>query len=145
MRLLAKFIFLASLLLCFSLKAQCKSFVKKKCLPSLAPFITNGQINTAVLSPGDSTAVPLNFFENTEYRIIVCNQEVLGKISFKVFDANNKLVFHNKTLNYVTQWDFKSLSNQTLSLVVEVPEETENHSQIMQSGCVSIIIGFKKK
>jgi hypothetical protein len=124
--------------------AQCRSFVKKKCLPSLAPYLTNGQINTAIFSPGDNAEIPLPFFENTSYRIIVCNQEVLGKVSFKVMDQNKNVIFDSSEHDDATQWDFKSKSNQNLILTVQVPEDKDNHSKLLQTGCVSVIIGFKK-
>ncbi|MFN5182211.1 MAG: hypothetical protein ACK5D5_04205 [Bacteroidota bacterium] len=125
--------------------AQCKSFVKKKCLPTLAPYVTNGQINTANFSPGDHAEIPVSFFENTEYRIIVCGQEILGKINYKLLDANKNVVFDNAQHEFANSWDFSSVSNQSFTLVVEVPsDKSDNHSQMMHSGCVSVIIGFKK-
>jgi hypothetical protein len=36
--------------------AQCKSFTKRKCLPHLAPYMNNGQLNTATMSPGQTAA-----------------------------------------------------------------------------------------
>ncbi|MBC7864932.1 MAG: hypothetical protein IAF38_18300 [Bacteroidia bacterium] len=132
------------LLFTVAMNAQCKSFVKKKCLPSLAPYLTNGQINTAVFSPGDNAEIPLPFFENTSYRVIVCNQETIGKVSFKVMDQNKNVLFDSSENGDVSQWDFKSKSNQNLILFVQVPEEKDNHSNLMHTGCVSVIIGFKK-
>jgi hypothetical protein len=124
--------------------AQCKNFTKKTCMPALAPYVTNGQINTATFFPGDHAEIPLSFFENTSYRVIVCNQEILGKISFKIVDGTNTTVFDNKGLDYVDSWDFKSMSNQSLTLIVDVPSVEDNHHGMAHSGCVSVIIGFKK-
>ena len=125
--------------------AQCKNFVKKKCLPSLAPYVTNGQISTATFAPGDHAEIPLSFFENTNYRIIVCGQEILGKVNYKLIDANKNIVFDNAQFEYTNSWDFSSASNQSLTLVVEVPsDKSDNHSQMMHTGCVSVIVGFKK-
>ena len=134
-----------SILFYSSTFAQCKNFVKKKCLPSLAPYVTNGQISTANFAPGDHAEIPISFFENTDYRIIVCGQEVLGKITYKLLDANKNVVFDNSKFDYTNTWDFSSSSNQSLTLVVEVPsDKADNHSQLMHTGCVSVIIGFKK-
>jgi hypothetical protein len=124
---------------------QCKNFVKKKCLPSLTPYVTNCQISTANLSPGDHAEIPVSFFENTSYRIIVCGQEILGKINYKLLDANKNVVFDNSQYDFANSWDFSSTSNQSLTLVLDVPsDKSDNHSQMMHTGCVSIIIGFKK-
>jgi hypothetical protein len=140
-----KVLALACILGTFSANAQCKSFVKKKCLPALSPYTTNGQINTAQFASGDHAEIPLSFFENTSYRIIVCNQEILGKVIFKVMDATKQVIFDSEQQGDVSQWDFKSVSNQTLTLYVEVPaEKAGNHTEMMHTGCVSVIIGFKK-
>lgn len=128
-----------------SADAQCRSFVKKKCLPSLAPYTTNGQINTAQFATGDQADIPLSFFENTSYKIIVCSQEVLGNVNFKILDAKQNVLFDNADKDFVNHFEFKSSSNQTLTLHVEVPDEKkDNLSQMMHTGCVSVIIGFKK-
>lgn len=129
----------------FAGTAQCKNFTKKKCMPSLSPYVTNGQINTAMFVPGDKAEIPLSFFENTSYRIIVCNQEIIGNIVFKVLDANKNVLFDNKGVGYVSSWDFKSVSNQSLTLYVEIPpEDGKNPNNLVHQGCVSIIVGFKK-
>lgn len=145
MNYLIRFSLLLALFCSFSAYGQCKGFTKKKCMPSLAPYVTNGQINTATFAAGDHAEIPLSFFENTNYRIIVCGQEILGKITFKILDANKNVLFDNSELDYVNTWDFKSASNQSLILYVEIPEDgSDNYSKMMHSGCVSVIVGFKK-
>lgn len=127
----------------FNLQAQCKSFVKKTCMPALSPFVTNGQINTAVFAPGDHAEMPISFYGGQTYRIIVCSQEILGKINFKLKDASGKVIFNNAEHEFKNQWDFKAENTQQVKLELEVPnEKTENG--LMHTGCVSIIIGFKK-
>jgi hypothetical protein len=96
------------------------------------------------MSPGESAEIPLSFFENTSYRIIICNQEVIGKISFKIMDLSKNVLFDNSEIDFVTKWDFKSKSNQSLILSIEIPEDKDNHSNLVQTGCVSVIVGFKK-
>jgi hypothetical protein len=145
MRKLQVLLVVIAILTSIGARAQCKSFTKKKCMPALAPYTTNGQINTATFSAGDHAEIPLSFFENTSYRVIVCNQEILGKITFKVLDGNKNVLFDNAGVDFVNSWDFKSMSNQSLTLYIEVPEGgSDNHSQMMHSGCVSVIVGFKK-
>ena len=58
--------------------SQCKGFVKKQ-IPKLAPFIHNGQINSSVLLSGDHAELTLTFYSGQNYRILVSNQETLGR------------------------------------------------------------------
>ena len=79
--LMIKGLFLFFLIVSFSLdsSAQCKGYTKKHCLPSLSPYVHNGQLTSAVLNPGDSADVALTFNAGKEYRLLVCNQEQIGK------------------------------------------------------------------
>jgi len=123
--------------------AQCKSFTKKTCLPNLEPYVYNGQLNSAVLSEGDVAELLLTFYGGQDYRISICSHEVLGKIMFQVFDTEKNLLFDNEKNNLTNTWDFKSNSTQQLIVRVTVPKE-KNRSGMVQSGCVSILVGFKE-
>ena len=124
-------------------QAQCKSFTKKTCLPNLEPYIYNGQLNSAVLSEGDVAELLLTFYGGQEYRINICSHELLGDILFQVFDTEKTLLFDNKDKELTNTWDFTSNSTQQLIVRVTVPEE-KNRSGMVQSGCVSILVGFKE-
>jgi hypothetical protein len=125
------------------ISAQCRAFIKKSCLPGLAPYSTNGQINTAVFAPGDHAEMPLTFKSEQNYRVIVCSQEILGKVIFKLKDLNGKVLFNNAEHEFKNTWDFKVEGTQQYKLEIEVPnEKTENG--LMHTACVSIIIGYKK-
>ncbi len=122
--------------------AQCKQFTKKYCLPGIEPFTYNGQLNSAVLNEGDAAELLLTFYAGQSYRILVCNQETLGSLHFKLLDTERNLIFDNKEFDYVQFWDFKANSTQQLIVQVVVPEKSKKNDMI-QSGCVSILVGFK--
>lgn len=124
-------------------QAQCKSFTKKTCLPNLEPYVYNGQLNSAVLSEGDVAELLLTFYGGQDYRINICSREILGKIQFQVYDTDKNLLFDNTSNELTNVWDFKSNSTQQLIVRVTVPEE-KNRSGMVQSGCVSILVGFKE-
>ena len=124
-------------------QAQCKSFTKKTCLPNLEPYVYNGQLNSAVLSEGDVAELLLTFYGGQEYRINVCSHELLGKVQFQIFDTEKNLLYDNSKYEFTKFWDFKSVDTQQLIVRVTVPKE-ENRSGIVQSGCISILVGFKK-
>ncbi len=138
-----QFFSLLLIVLSFESFGQCKNFVKKSCLPLLHPFTTNGQINNAVFAPGDHAEMPLTFSEGFTYRVIVCGQEILGKINFKILNNENVVVFDNTDHEFVNLWDFKITNTQQVKLIINVPEEKAENG-IMHTGCVSIILGFKK-
>jgi hypothetical protein len=127
----------------FMVNAQCKGFTKKECLPAIKPFVYNGQLNSAVLNEGDVAELLLTFYSGQDYRIYVCSQELLGNVEFKLLDTDRNTLFFNKDHDYVKFWDFKSNSTQQLIVQVRIPQ-AETHTDIVQSGCVSILVGFKE-
>jgi hypothetical protein len=123
--------------------AQCNTFVKKKCMPKISPFQQNGQMNTSSLSSGQKTTLNLTFYSGQDYRILVCGEPVLGDLSFKVMDMQHAVVFDSKKNDYPDFWDFKVKNTQQFIVEVQVPE-SESASSVLPTGCVSIIVGFKK-
>jgi len=135
--------------LSFSSFAQCKKFTKKSCLPSLSPYTNNGQLTTAYMSPGDSADVSITFNAGKSYRILICSQESIGKVQFKVYDKNRKILYQSKEDEINPFWDFKMTSTQQLYIQITIPKpDTENSHKLVEmlpNGCVSLLIGFKQK
>jgi hypothetical protein len=123
--------------------AQCTAFVKKKCMPKIKPFTLNGQMNSSILTAGQKTQMNITFSAGQDYRILVCGQEQLGEIAFKVMDLQKKVIFDSKKNNSPDFWDFKVRNTQQFIIEVQVPE-SESTSSVLPTGCVSIMIGFKK-
>lgn len=123
-------------------EAQCKNFIKNECKPKLAPYIYNGQMNSAILNQGDMAELMLTFYSNQDYRIVVCN-DGLGDVTFRLLDLQGKELFTNADHNYTDTWDFSTNSTQLLTVEVSVPEATS--AEESKSGCVSILVGFKEK
>lgn len=125
-----------------SVYAQCKGFVKKTCVPMLAPFISNGTTNTAALLGGDKAEMQLTFYSGQTYRVLVCAQPVLGIVRFQLKDQNGGLLFDSKAHEDANFWDFKAETTQQITIEVIVPP-SDAANQIIPSGCVSIMIGFQ--
>ena len=121
--------------------AQCNGFTKKKCMPTLAPYIHNGQLNSTTLMAGETAELLMTFYSGQDYRISVCGQEQLGKIQFNLLDVNKKLLFSSKDHNLATTWDFNVKSTQQIIVEVIVPEVK---AAISPSGCVAVLVGFKQ-
>ncbi len=136
------FLALAFVFMGLGLSAQCKYFTQRKCLPQLEPYQNNGQINTTVLFEGDSAALRMTFFSEQEYRLMVCSHSSLGdSVFFKIRDMDGELLYNSKGKQ--DSWDFKVNSTQDLNVSVIVPRQKDNMTGLPQSGCVSVILGFK--
>jgi hypothetical protein len=147
MRLKTKALFLATLFtlaVAGDLVAQCsKSWVKKKCLPKMSPFIHNGQMNVTQLKEGSTTETSLTFYSGQDYRILICSEETLENVSFTVSDATGKIIFDSKEHNDTDLWDFKVQTTTDLKVVVSAGKNEGGTGTA--TGCVSILVGFKSK
>jgi hypothetical protein len=134
---------IAGLLLPLAASSQCRSFTKKKCMPSLAGYEQNDSFNSAVLIPGDEAELLLTFYEGKDYRLVVCAHPILGKVSWELLDTSEKLIFANTNEDGSIKsdfFDFKVSNTQQLMLRVKVPK---SDSVLVHEGCVSIMSGTK--
>ena len=126
--------------------AQCKRFTKKNCLPSLKPFTHNGKLTAAVFNPGETADLEMTFNAGKEYRVLVCSQELIGQVQFKVLDKTRKILFESEEGEENPFWDFKVKTTQQLIIQITVPEQEDQKNRLAQltpNGCVSIMVGFK--
>ncbi len=122
--------------------AQCKGFVKKSGLPKLTPFISNGQVQSSQMRPGDNAEIVLSFFSGQDYRIVVTGQPILGNVRFKVKDMQGNVLFNNSESDDVDFFDFRVANSQQLKVEVLVPAYSGDNN-IVPNGCVAVIVGFK--
>lgn len=122
--------------------AQCTSFTKKKCMPELLPYIHNGQMNTVNLAPGESASTKASFYSGQDYKILVCPHKILENVYFEIRNSDDELVYTSRE-NKKEGWNFNVGSTQELSINVFVPP-AESPNGMVQSGCVSVLIGFKE-
>jgi len=137
---------IASLIFNIDANAQCKRYTKNYCLPTLAPYMHNGQLTSAILNPGDSADVELTFNANKEYRILVCSQDQIGKVQFKVLDNTRKVLYKSDENDKNPYWDFKVNHTQKFVVQLTVPpmEKSVQKTNLVPNGCVSLLVGFKK-
>lgn len=137
---------LASFVFTIDANAQCKRYTKKDCLPSLSPYIHNGQLTSAVLYPGDSADVAMTFNAGKEYRIIVCNQEQIGNVQFKILDKARKVLYKSDSEVHNPVWDFKVENTQQFIIQLTVPamEKSTQKTNLVPNGCVALLVGFKE-
>ncbi|NQY66145.1 MAG: hypothetical protein HRT72_00250 [Flavobacteriales bacterium] len=121
-------------------QAQCKSFTKKKCVPQLAPYIHNGQFNSAVIAAGETVEIGMVFYKGQDYRVLVGTQEVLGEVVFMLIDGDGKELYSNGGGD--DNFDFNVDATQRLTIRIVAPK-SETTTGILPSGCISLLIGFK--
>ena len=139
-------VILASFVLTIDANAQCKRYTKKYCLPALSPYLHNGQLTSAILNPGDSADVAMTFNAGKEYRILVCNQEQIGKVQFKILDKSRIILYKSDPNDENAYWDFKVTNTQQLIIQLTVPAMDKNVQKLdlVPNGCVSLLVGFKE-
>lgn len=124
--------------------SQCsKTWVRKKCVPKVSPFIHNGQMNTTLLKEGGKMESILTFYSGQDYRILICSEETLENVSFVVSDMTGKMLYDSKAHNNTDFWDFKVKT--TTEMKVEVFAGTNEGGNGTATGRVSVLVGFKSK
>lgn len=132
-----------SVLFALSSNAQCKSFTKRKCVPELVPYKFNESFNAATLAPGEEAEVNLTFYSGQEYRIVVCSQPIIGDVNWKVVDGSNNIVFESFADEPQNSFDLKVMDTQQLKVHVWVPDQ-KTANELVHTGCVAILVGFKE-
>lgn len=123
--------------------SQCNAFTKRKCIPTLKPFTHNGLLNSVSLSPGESAALEMTFYKDTDYRLAVCSDDRLGDVSFRVQRKDSSVVFDSRKFGNPKSWDFMVNSTQQYFIEVFVPN-SKNKTNLESLGCVSVLAGYKK-
>lgn len=123
--------------------SQCKPFIKKQCMPALAPYTNDGQLHNTVLRAGEGAELEVTMYEGQSYRLLVCYQELLGNVNFKLMDLNYNVLFDSgKSKDAKNYWDFHVETTQQLIVQVSAPGQ-DGKSDLIPSGCVAVIVGFK--
>lgn len=135
----------ASFVFSIDASAQCKRYVKKDCLPSLNPYLHNGQLTSKVLNPGGTVDVKLTFNGGKKYRILLCSEEELEGVQFIVLDKYRRMLYESDPKQKNPYWDFKVRNTQQFFVKIIVPpmKDDETESSIPK-GCVSLMVGFKE-
>jgi hypothetical protein len=122
-------------------QSECKTFTKKKCMYKLSPFVNNGQTSSTFMNPGQSSDISMNFNAGQTYRIIVCSQEELADLEYKISDGSGKVLFNSKDHDNADFWDFNVKSTTQLKISVKVPASDDKKAS---GGCVTVLVGFKQ-
>ena len=137
------FILLAMLSLPFLAQAQpCRGFAKRYCRVALDDYLSIPQNLTAEMETGETTEMSMVFYKKHDYRIIICSEDHLGEINFKILDTKGNVLFDNRDHGMTPFWDFSMTT--TKRLVVEVSAQGFSTGEdMLDAGCVALIIGHR--
>ena len=124
--------------------AQCRAFVKNNCQTSMLPYKFNQTYNAAQLAPGEEAEVELTFFSGQEYRLLICAHPILGEVNWKLTDPTGQTLFESTADKPVHNFDFKVATTQQLKVLIEVPDKAKGGNELLNVGCVGILVGYKE-
>ena len=122
--------------------SQCRDFAKENGMPQLENFIHDGNFNGFVLTSGEEVELHKAFFSGQKYRIVVCKEENLPPVQFKVLNSELEVIFDNKTLEYNGVYDFEL--EESCKLIISLKFVAESKALMEDAkGCVALLFGIK--
>ena len=136
-------ILLLTILLSASISnAQCKRLAKKN-VEGLDPFTYNGQVNSTIMTEGESASVMISFQAGVEYRLLACGDRFFENIKMEVFDENENLIYSNEDHDFADSWDFELDEARNLIVKIIVPISEMGNQDIAYRGCIALLVGMK--
>lgn len=100
-------------------------------------YISDGQMYTAFLDR-EKAEFETTFFGGSQYRIATSAGSDEDYVIFTIKDAEGNILFSNRNYKNAPYWDFKT--DETITITIE----TELDPDLKVTGCVVMLIGFKK-
>jgi len=130
-----------------SVRAQCKSFFKTKCLDRISPYTFTGEAYTETFFDRDTLVMDFVFYANRNYRLALCVQPTLPNSYFEVRDKDGVLYFSSreqaKNSSMFQYWDFKTNATLRLKVIIYALADKKEKLDVVPSGCIAIFSGFK--
>lgn len=118
--------------------SQCKT-EKELCTSLLtSDYISDGQTYKAMLFGDQVAQFDVTFFEKSTYRITGASGDEKGNLIFTVYDTQGKELFNNVDQMNAPYWDFVMEASMDITIEAKLDQK---HTD---SGCVALLIGFKK-
>lgn len=121
--------------------SQCNDLAKKKCIPTLKPYLSNGQMNTSELMPGEKTEVDINLNKGLSYRLLICTDSYGENTTYQLSNNSGFVLTNDTMTKEITFKDIQVDRSQTLTLTLQSPEAKNTTTE--KSGCVTVLLGFK--
>lgn len=118
--------------------AQCDSIAKICAKNVTANYISDGQSYRALLNGDQVAEFRATFYGGSTYRIAGCSGFTEGNLIFEIYDEDHNQLFTSSDYKNAPYWDFAFGS--TVDCTIEAKLNTVN----VQSGCATMVIGFKQ-
>ncbi|WP_321516455.1 hypothetical protein [Marinifilum fragile] len=122
--------------------SQCRELAKNDCKPLLEKYIHDGNYNGVVLNVDEEVELHKAFFSGQKYRMVVCKEDFLPSIHFKVLNSDLEVIFDNKDYGYNNKYDFELEESQTLIISMKFVTENKEYDKSM-NGCVVMLFGLE--
>lgn len=120
---------------CERIVKNCEDLLNKNTNGS--EFISDGQVYTAFLDR-EKAEFKTTFFGGSTYRIAASAGSDEDYVIYTIKDMQGNILYSNKNYKNAPYWDFKVI--ETLPVTIE----TELDLDLKVTGCVVMLIGFKK-
>jgi len=114
----------------------CTDIIKSSCVPNLQPFLHNGQVNSVILNPGESSSTVLSFYSGNTYRLATCANGNAAEVYFEVSSPNSDKILYSSKDKQNSSWDFKVENSRKLVVNVVAPKNLTGET------CVGLSVGF---
>lgn len=120
---------------CERIVRNCEELLKQNTRGS--EFISDGQVYTAFLDR-EKAEFKTTFFGGSTYRVAASAGSKENFVIFTIRDPQGNILFSNRNYKNAPYWDFKVI--ETLPVTIE----TELDPDLKVTGCVVMLIGFKR-
>lgn len=120
---------------CERVVSYCEQLLNKNVKSS--EFISDGQVYTAFLDR-EKAEFKTTLFGGTTYRVAASAGTEENYVIFTIRDMDGNILFSNRNYKNAPYWNFKV--NETLPVTIEAELDLD----LKVTGCVVMLIGFKK-
>ncbi len=111
-----------------SAQNTCIDFHKKNCNRQnvSSAYRISETSRSAMFLKGQTSEFRLTIYQGKDYRITICNDEVLGEnIGMAIIDRETgEPLYNNKDFNYVRDFEFTVLMTREIKIIVSVPDDS---------------------
>ncbi|MDR0941797.1 MAG: hypothetical protein LBM68_06175 [Bacteroidales bacterium] len=109
-------------------QSACIDYHKKKCKRQEAnsSYGMSQESRSAMFLKGQTSEFRLTIYQGKDYRITICNDEVLGdNIGMAIIDRETgEPLYNNKDFNYVRDFEFTVLMTREIKIIISVPDDS---------------------
>lgn len=106
----------------------CLDFHKRKCKRQdvSSSYSMSPDSRSAMFLKGQTSEFRLTIYRGKDYRITICNDEVLGdNIGMAIIDRETgEPLYNNKDFNYVRDFEFTVLMSREIKIIISVPDDS---------------------